>query len=153
MAPLLGETRHMPPASHPSARAAGPLLLFACTIFLSAWLLFQVQPMFAKMALPLLGGTPVVWNTALVFFQGTLLLGYLYAHGLSRHLPLRGQIAVHLVVLAVAFLALPVAIGESWRDPGEGMPILWLVGLLTASVGLPFFALSANAPMLQSWSC
>jgi hypothetical protein len=127
------------------------LPLFAMTIFVSAWLLFQVQPMFAKMALPLLGGTPVVWNTALVFFQSALLLGYLYAHALSSRVPLPAQIAVHLALLAIAFVALPVAIGEVWRDPPDSMPIVWLIAVMAASVGLPFFALSANAPLLQSW--
>jgi len=127
------------------------MLVFGSTIFLSAWLLFQVQPMFAKMALPLLGGAPGVWNTALVFFQAVLLLGYLYAHFLGTRLPFKAQVIVHLVVLAVAFIALPVAIGDSWRQPPEGMPVAWLLGLLGASVGLPFFALSATSPLLQRW--
>ncbi|HEY7608822.1 MAG TPA: fused MFS/spermidine synthase [Alphaproteobacteria bacterium] len=132
-------------------RIASPLLLFGSAIFLSAWLLFQVQPMFAKMALPLLGGAPAVWNTALVFFQATLLLGYVYAHFLGTRLPLKLQIVVHVGVLGLAFILLPVAIGDAWRDPPETMPMLWLVGLLTVSVGLPFFALSATSPLLQRW--
>jgi len=132
-------------------RAISPLALYAPTIFLSAWLLFQVQPMFAKMALPLLGGTSSVWNTALVFFQAALLLGYLYAHLITSRLTLRWQVGVHLAVLALAVVALPVAIGEGWRDPPETMPIPWLIALLTVSVGLPFFAVSANSPLLQGW--
>jgi hypothetical protein len=132
-------------------RAAGPLLLFAPTIFVSAWLLFQVQPMFAKMALPLLGGSAVVWNTALVFFQAVLFLGYLYAHALGSRISLAGQVAIHLGLLALAFVALPVTIGEGWRDPPETAPIPWLIALLTVAVGLPFFAISANAPLLQNW--
>ena len=133
------------------ARVATPLLLFGSAIFLSAWLLFQVQPMFAKMALPLLGGTPAVWNTALVFFQAALLVGYLYAHFLGTRLPMKLQVIVHLGVLAAAFVVLPVAIGPSWRDPPETMPMLWLAGLLAVSVGLPFAALSATSPLLQRW--
>ncbi len=133
------------------ARIASPLLLFGSAIFVSAWLLFQVQPMFAKMALPLLGGAPAVWNTALVFFQATLLLGYVYAHFLGTRLPLKLQVIVHVGVLAAAFVFLPVAIGTSWRNPPETMPMLWLAGLLAVSVGLPFFALSATSPLLQRW--
>ncbi len=132
-------------------RSLNPLLLFAPTIFVSAWLLFQIQPIFAKMALPLLGGTAAVWNTALVFFQAALLLGYLYAHVLGTRVALRWQVAIHLGVLLAAFVVLPVAIGESWRNPPASMPIPWLIGLLTACVGLPFFAVSANAPLLQGW--
>jgi SAM-dependent methyltransferase len=131
--------------------AAGPLLLFGSAIFLSAWLLFQIQPMFAKMALPLLGGAPAVWNTALVFFQAALLLGYVYAHFLGTRLPLKLQVIVHLAVLAVAFIALPVAVGAAWREPPETTPVAWLIGLLAVSVGLPFFALSATSPLLQRW--
>src|SRR5258708_5142503 len=124
-----------------------PLLMFGSAIFISAWLLFQVQPMFAKMALPLLGGAPAVWNTALVFFHAVLLLGYLYAHLLGPRSSLKLQIIVHLVVLAAAFVFLPVAIGSSWQQPPESTPVLWLIGLLGVSVGLPFFALSATSPL------
>lgn len=133
------------------SRLASPLLLFGSAIFLSAWLLFQVQPMFAKMALPLLGGAPAVWNTALVFFQAALLLGYVYAHFLGTRLPLKAQVPVHVAVLAVAFLFLPVAIGAAWRVPPETAPVPWLIGLLAVSVGVPFFALSATSPLLQRW--
>jgi spermidine synthase len=135
----------------PPLRLAGPLLLFGTAIGLSAWLLFLVQPMFAKMALPLLGGAPAVWNTALVFFQAMLLLGYLYAHALGTRLPLRLQVLVHAGVLAGAFLVLPVAIGPGWREPSETLPVAWLLGLFAASVGLPFLALSATSPLLQRW--
>lgn len=133
------------------ARIANPLLLFGSAIFLSAWLLFQVQPMFAKMALPLLGGAPAVWNTALVFFQAVLLLGYVYAHFVGTRLALKWQVIVHIGVLAVAFIALPVTIGAGWRSPPETTPTFWLIGLLGVSVGLPFFALSATSPLLQRW--
>jgi hypothetical protein len=147
----LGENDLSPSFVGTPARVAGPLLLYGSAIFLSAWLLFQVQPLFAKMALPLLGGTPAVWNTALVFFQAALLLGYLYAHVVGTRLPLNFQLGVHLVVLAAAFLVLPVAIGPGWRNPPESMPLLWLAGLLVVSVGAPFVALSATSPLLQRW--
>jgi hypothetical protein len=88
-------------------RAISPLVLFAPTIFLSAWLLFQIQPTFAKMALPLLGGTSSVWNTALVFFQAALLLGYLYAHLIGSRLTLRWQVGIHFAVLALAVAVRP----------------------------------------------
>ncbi len=140
-----------PSFASPQSRLSSPLILYGFAIFLSAWLLFQVQPMFAKMALPLLGGAPAVWNTALVFFQAALLLGYVYAHFLGTRLPLKAQVVVHLALLAVAFVFLPVAIGDAWRAPPETMPVPWLIGLLTVSVGLPFFALSATSPLLQRW--
>jgi len=127
------------------------VLLFAPTIFLSAWLLFLVQPMFGRMALPLLGGVPSVWNTAMVFFQAVLLLGYLYAHLITRFLPYRYQLGLHLLVMAVALFVLPVAIGDAWQSPPADMPAGWLLALLAVNIGLPFFAISANAPLLQRW--
>lgn len=126
-------------------------LVFTATIFASAGLLFLIQPLFGKLALPLLGGAPGVWNTALVFFQAALLAGYLYAHLTSRYLPMRTQMVLHAVVMAAAMLALPVTISAAWQSPPDGMPIIWLLGLLAANIGLPFFALSANAPLLQRW--
>ena len=127
------------------------LPLYAVTMFLSAFLLFAVQPMFTRMVLPLLGGAPAVWNTAVVFFQATLLGGYLYAHLSARFLGLRRQTAVHAVVLLLAFAALPVTVAEVWLPPAEAQQIPWLLALLTVSVGLPFFAVSATAPLLQRW--
>ncbi|WP_371395384.1 fused MFS/spermidine synthase [Fretibacter rubidus] len=125
--------------------------VFTLSIFLSATLLFSVQPLFAKLVLPLLGGSSSVWNTAMVFFQGTLLLGYIYAHLISKYLDLRLQIITHVGVLAVGLLFLPLAIASGWT-PGEGgAHSLWLIGLFAVSVGLPFFAISANAPLLQRW--
>lgn len=125
--------------------------VFTATIFVSAFLLFLIQPLFGKMALPLLGGAPGVWNTALVFFQAALLAGYLYAHLTSRFLPMRAQMGLHAFVMLTAMLALPVTITAAWQSPPASMPIIWLLGLLAANVGLPFFALSANAPLLQRW--
>jgi len=126
-------------------------LIFSVTIFLSATLLFSVQPMFTKLILPLLGGASNVWNTAMVFFQAMLLGGYIYAHLLTKYLPIKAQVAVHLIVTAIGFLFLPLAIPADVVLPDGGMPTFWLLGLFTLTVGLPFFALSANAPLLQRW--
>ena len=136
----------------PSMAASSRFLLglWMATIFLSAVLLFFVQPMFAKMVLPLLGGSPSVWSTALVFFQATLLAGYLYAHLSATWLTPPQQVVLHLGVLAAASFTLPIAVGTDIA-PSVDQPIVWLLGFLALSVGLPFFALSANAPLLQSW--
>src|SRR5947208_4551969 len=125
--------------------------LFATTLFASALLLFAVQPMFTKMVLPMLGGAPSVWSVAMVFFQGSLLIGYAYAHLLARTLSVGQGALVHLGVLAAAALTLPIGIADGFgAPPSEGIG-LWLVGLFAASIGLPFAALSASAPLLQSW--
>ncbi len=129
----------------------GILPLFATTLFVSALLLFWVQPMFSRMVLPALGGSPAVWNTAMVFFQTALLAGYLYAHLVSRWLSLRRQVALHLVFLAVAALTLPIAIGPDWVPPTEGTPVIWLIALLAWCLGLPFLVVSSTAPLLQKW--
>jgi hypothetical protein len=130
---------------------AATLAWFAGTMLLGALLVFSIQPMFARMALPLLGGAPVVWNTAMVFFQSALLAGYAYAHCLSRSFGARGQIAGHLCLLAVASLSLPVAIGADWHPPVGGASIPWLIGLMTWTIGLPFLAVAASAPLIQKW--
>jgi hypothetical protein len=124
--------------------------LFTLTMFWSAMLLFMVQPLFARMALPLLGGAPSVWNVALVFFQIMLLLGYLYAHGLQYFKP-RTQIIVHVALLAIAAATLPLNIPSWYGAPNSSAPTYWLLGLPTVAVGLPFFALAAQAPLMQSW--
>ena len=129
----------------------GLVVAFCAAIFLSASLLFSVQPLFTKMILPLLGGSSNVWNTAMVFFQAMLLGGYIYAWAVSRYLPFKAQIATHLVVTAFGFVFLPLAIAQGWTPPGNAMPTFWLLGLFAVSVGAPFFALSANAPLLQRW--
>ncbi|MCC6779210.1 MAG: fused MFS/spermidine synthase [Hyphomicrobiales bacterium] len=142
-------------AAAPVATAAGrPRLLlatFAAAIFVSAALLFMVQPMFTKMVLPRLGGAPSVWSVAIVFFQAALLAGYAYAHALTHVLPGRPSVLIHLAVMASALLALPLAIAGGWGRPPEEGEAFWLLGLFTASIGLPFFALAANAPLLQAW--
>src|SRR5712691_1800533 len=134
------------------ALAFGPLLVvYGTAIFLSAALLFAVQPMFTKMVLPQLGGAPSVWSVAIVFFQAVLLLGYAYAHLLTRYVPTRISLFIHIALMLAATLALPVAIAASWGRPPTAGEALWLLGLFTFSIGLPFFALSANGPLLQAW--
>jgi hypothetical protein len=138
-----------PTLSTPALRLAPAL--FAATLFSSALLLFAVQPMFTKMVLPMLGGAPSVWSVAMVFFQAALLAGYAYAHLLARTLDVRQAALVHLGVLAVAALTLPIGIAQGFGTPPSTGIGLWLVGLFAASIGLPFAALSASAPLLQSW--
>ena len=131
---------------------AAPLLgLFAATLFLSALLLFSVQPMFAKIVLPRLGGSPSVWAVSMCFFQAVLLAGYCYAHALNRYAPPRLAPVIHLALLAATLLALPIGLSASAQEPPAGDAYLWLIGTLASGVGLPFFAVSANAPLLQSW--
>jgi hypothetical protein len=132
-------------------RPALLLQLYAAAIFLSAALLFAVQPMFTKMVLPRFGGAPSVWSVAMVFFQALLLAGYVYAHLLTRYVPGRAAIVTHVAVLIVAALALPLTIAAGWGQPPAVGEALWLIGLFAASIGLPFFALSANGPLLQAW--
>src|SRR5215213_5752408 len=126
-------------------------MLFAVTLFTSALLLFAVQPMFAKMVLPSLGGSPSVWSVAMVFFQAALLIGYAYAHLLARTLSVVHAALVHLGVLAAAALTLPIGIAHGFTTPPSSGAGLWVVALFAASIGLPFVALSASAPLLQSW--
>ena len=128
-----------------------PLILFTLTMFASASLLFLVEPMLAKMTLPLLGGSPAVWNTCLVFFQTILLLGYLYAHASTRWLGRRKQVFFHLVLTLLPFAVLPLSIPRAWQPPTQSSPVLWTLGMLTVVVGLPFFVLSSSAPILQRW--
>src|SRR5215510_10327509 len=127
-------------------------LLFAATIFVSAALLFSVEPMIAKMLLPVLGGTPAVWNTCMLFFQAALLGGYAYALLISRW-TLRRQLVVQLVFLTLALVSLPLGLSASWINsvPATGNPSLWLLACLAATVGLPFFIISSNGPLLQKW--
>lgn len=127
------------------------LLAFTLTAFLGAALLFLVQPMFARMALPVLGGSPAVWNTALVFFQVTLLAGYAYAHFATARLGVRRQALLHVLLVVAAFVALPIAVPTGWSPPTDHSPVLWLLGLLAARVGPPFFVISATGPLVQRW--
>lgn len=140
-------------APAPGARQAGPALagLFTVTAFVSAFLLFLVQPMVAKLVLPSYGGAPSVWNTAMVFFQAALLAGYLYAHVLTRRVRPRRQPALHIGVLAIAALGLPIAL-PVWAEPSASVsPAIWLLLVLLVVVGAPFVALSTTGPLLQRW--
>src|SRR5262245_52227918 len=127
-------------------------LLFAATIFVSAALLFAVEPMIAKMLLPVLGGTPAVWNTCMVFFQTALLAGYGYALIVSRW-PIRRQLVVQVFLLTLGLISLPLGLSAYWVNavPATGNPSLWLLACLAATVGLPFFIISSNGPLLQKW--
>jgi SAM-dependent methyltransferase len=124
--------------------------LYSVTIGLSAALVFVVQPMFARFILPLAGGTPSVWAAAMVFFTTTLLLGYLYAHWSIRRLGARRQAVVHLAVAAIPLVTLPVAL-PAWDPPTGSTPVWWVLGVLAAGVGLPFFVVTTTAPLLQRW--
>lgn len=139
------------PGATPDGRVWAILPLFTATTFLSAFLLFFIQPMFAKMVLPLLGGAPSVWAVALLFFQAALLVGYGYAHLLVRYAPPAQAGYIHLAVSALAFVSLPIAIPSGWSDPPTIDPYFWQLGLFAAAIGLPFVAVSANAPLLQAW--
>lgn len=155
---MITQAETEPAGSQPAARTALPhrqarviLPLFTATTFLSAFLLFFIQPMFAKMVLPLLGGAPSVWAVALLFFQAALLVGYGYAHVLVRNVPIARMGYVHLALSALAFLSLPIAIPEGWSEPPTRDPYFWQLGLFAVAIGLPFVAVSANAPLLQAW--
>jgi len=147
------EPESLPDTADPGGRWSPTISVaaFAVTMFLSAALLFLVEPMFAKMALPLLGGSAAVWTTCLVFFQVTLLAGYAYAHTSAKLLGKRTQVAVHAAVLLAALALLPVHVPGGWTPPLQSNPVGWLLRLLLVAVGLPFFALSATTPILQKW--
>jgi len=150
--PLPGEHDGATGAAEPRSRAAAvAAAVFSVTIFVNAALLFTLEPMFTKMVLPLLGGTPSVWNTCLLFFQIILLGGYLYAHVAEERLGPRAQAGVHLALVALAAVVLPVAVPAGWQPPDGGSPVPWLLAALAVGLGLPFFALSAGAPLLQRW--
>ena len=126
-------------------------MLYAAAIFLSAFLLFLVQPLIAKLILPWFGGSAAVWITCLLFFQVALLIGYLYAHYLVRRLPSRLQSPLHLAMLGASLLALPILPRDSWRPSGPEHPAWDILLLLAATIGLPYLALSSTSPLLQAW--
>jgi len=127
------------------------LLRYALTIFLSAFLLFQVQPLISKFILPWFGGTPAVWTTAMLFFQVLLLGGYAYAHVVATKLSRRRQMIVHLAVLAAAVLLLPILPSDRWKPSAEGSPTWQILLLLGVCVGLPYFVLATTSPLMQAW--
>ena len=134
-----------------TARTTPLLPVLTAAIFLSAALLFAVQPMFTKMVLPRLGGAPQVWSVAMVFFQAALLAGYAYAHLLTRYAPGRNSLFIQLAVMVAACFMLPLSIASGWGKPPAVGEAFWLLGLFAVSIGLPFFALAANSPLLQAW--
>jgi len=127
------------------------MLLYALTIFLSAFLLFQVQPMIAKAILPWFGGSAAVWTTCMLFFQVDLLLGYGYAHFVIRRLTPRAQAVLHSALLTGCMLLLPVLPGPHWKPGGEENPTILILVLLSATIGLPYLLLSTTTPLLQAW--
>jgi hypothetical protein len=127
------------------------MVLYALTILVSAFLLFQVEPVIAKIILPWFGGSAAVWTTCLLFFQVVLLLGYLYAHAVVRYLKPRTQMLLHTGLLLVSAMALPIYPGASWKPSGSEEPTFGILVLLAVTVGLPYFLLSTTGPLLQAW--
>ena len=124
---------------------------YAFTIFLSSFLLFQVQPIIAKMILPWFGGTAAVWNTCMLFFQLTLLAGYAYAHLIFERTSARRQCYIHVILLVGALALLPILPGNEWKPTGSEDPVRLILGLLIVTLGLPYFVLSTTGPLLQAW--
>ena len=135
--------------THPNTKMLVPA--YVATMLLSASLLFLVQPMFARMALPLLGGTPAVWAIAMCFFQAVLLGGYCYAHLLKKFVPPVYAVPLHVGLMALAWFSLPVNLPMADVPAGGATAGLWLIGLMAKAIGYPFFFISATAPLLQSW--
>ena len=125
--------------------------LYGCVVFLSAFLLFLIQPVFAKLILPWFGGSAAVWTVCLVFFQTVLLGGYVYAHVLTRWLRPRGQALLHTALLAAAACSLPAMPGDRWKPVGGDDPAWRILTVLTAVLGLPYFLLGATSPLVQRW--
>src|SRR5438046_129377 len=125
--------------------------LYALTIFVSAFLLFLVQPVMAKQILPWFGGSSTVWTTCLVFCQTTLLLGYAYADWVVHRLSPRWQFTLHVLLLLLSCAVLPIIPGAQWKPAGTESPSLLILGLLGASIGLPYLLLATTSPLLQAW--
>src|SRR5512144_1632342 len=127
------------------------MLLYAATIFVSAFLLFLVQPVMAKEILPWFGGSAAVWATCLVFFQTTLLAGYAYSDLVVHRLAPRTQVRFHLALLVVSLVTLPIIPAAGWKPGGSENPSWLILGLLVATIGLPYFLLSTTSPLIQAW--
>lgn len=145
-----------PPANPPAAVPTEPVsnatvLLFGPSILLGAMLLFAVQPLIARYILPWFGGGPGVWTTCMLFFQALLLLGYLYAHVSVKYLPMRRQVALHLLLLIVALTTIPIIPSGKYKPVDASEPIGRILLLLGLTIGLPYFVLSATSPLLQAW--
>ena len=127
------------------------MIIYAATIFVSAFLLFLVQPVIAKQILPWFGGSAAVWTTCLVFFQFLLLFGYAYADWTTRYLKPRLQVTLHVVLLVASLISLPIIPDAVWKPAGDEDPVLRILGLLAATIGLPYFLLSTTGPLVQAW--
>src|ERR1700732_5050444 len=127
------------------------MLLYAVTIFLSAFLLFQVQPLIAKIILPWFGGSAAVWSAAMLFFQLVLLAAYAYSHVLIRYFRPRVQMMTHVALLAISCALLPILPSPTWKPSEAGDPTLRILMPLIATIGLPYFLLSSTSPLLQAW--
>jgi hypothetical protein len=127
------------------------MILYALTIFSSAFLLFLVQPIMAKQILPWFGGSAAVWTTCLVFFQFLLLFGYAYSDWTTRRMKARHQIGLHVVLLVASLLSLPILAAPNWKPMGTEEPAWRILGLLGATIGLPYFLLSTTGPLVQAW--
>src|SRR6266567_8446504 len=127
------------------------MLLYALTVLFSAFLLFQVEPIIAKMILPWFGGSAAVWTVCLLFFQLVLLAGYLYAHAIHRHLRSIWQTRVHLALLVSSLAVLPVIPKAAWKPSGAEDPTFAILLLLAATIGLPYLLLSTTGPLVQAW--
>jgi len=126
-------------------------MFYAIVIFISAFLIFLVQPLIAKQILPWFGGSAAVWGTCLLFFQSALLAGYAYADVLTRYLSLKRQVLLHGTLLLAAALTMPIIANDSWRPLGNEEPILRILGLLLATIGLPYFLLASTTPLIGAW--
>ncbi|MCH7727162.1 MAG: fused MFS/spermidine synthase [Planctomycetes bacterium] len=132
-------------------RPLGLIAFYAATVFVSAFLLFQIQPLISKVILPWFGGSPAVWTTCVLFFQVLLFAGYAYAHLMTAYLSPKWQAILHIGLMAVALLTLPITPGAQWKPADAGMPAWRIFALLAANVGLPFFLLSSTGPLVQAW--
>lgn len=142
------------PLARPVAATTSPRVLaltLAGTVFLSAFLLFQVQPLISKAILPWFGGTPAVWTTCILFFQVVLFLGYAYAHALTRFVVPKAQVMLHVVLLLAALLFLPIIPREIFKPENSEHPAARILLLLLLTVGLPYFMLSTTGPLVQAW--
>ncbi|MBI4904317.1 MAG: fused MFS/spermidine synthase [Acidobacteria bacterium] len=127
------------------------MLLYAATIFLSAFLLFQVQPIIAKIILPWFGGSAAVWTTCMLFFQTALLGGYLYSHTITHRMRSRAQTTLHMILLVASLLVLPILPPNAWKPSGEANPTFGILLLLAGTVGVPYLLLSTTGPLIQAW--
>ncbi|MEY3982273.1 MAG: hypothetical protein RLZZ281_1142, partial [Pseudomonadota bacterium] len=126
------------------------MLVYALTIFVSSFLLFLVQPIIAKQIVPWFGGSAAVWTTCLTFFQLVLLAGYAYSD-LVQKLSAKRQTVLHIALLLISLAAMPILAGEHWKPLGDEDPLWRILGLLAATIGLPYFMLSTTGPLIQSW--